>query len=64
MVSLDLHLTKAKISNPDIPLEVNQHIFWLKVPVDDIFGMEELESQYDLRGIEESVVFGKFIFIL
>lgn len=33
------HLCKSKISEFEVPIGPNQYIFWLEIPVDDVFGV-------------------------
>jgi hypothetical protein len=43
---------QAKISDFNMPLRVQQYIFWLQISVDYISGMQILDGQQDFGGIE------------
>ena len=47
-------LGKAKVSQADVSLAVQQDVLGLQVSVHYFFGVEVLNGAYDLRGIEEA----------
>ena len=48
-------LDEAKISELDIAIILDKHIFWLQVSVDQVLAVHELKDQNDLGGVESCI---------
>jgi len=49
---VDTFLRETEICKPDVPLGIQQHVLGLEVAVDHPFGVQVLESEYELRRVE------------
>jgi hypothetical protein len=53
----DAALGETKVSEADVALSIEQQILRLEVSVDDIIGVESLQSRGDLSGVEATTLF-------
>ena len=54
-----LQLAHSKVGNPDVSLEIQQHVIQLQISVNDSLLVKEYETWPDLGGIEPGSGFGK-----
>ena len=50
-------LREAEVSDPDVPLSVEQHILWLQISVDDVFIVQSFNGANNLRRIQLGTLF-------
>ena len=50
------HLCETKVCQFDVAVRSDEDVFWLKIPVDGVFGVQVLENENKLRGIESRVM--------
>lgn len=50
-------LGKPKVYQFDVPLSVDQNVFWFQIPINYIFRMQTFDSQYDLGQVKSGIVF-------
>lgn len=57
VVGLDLHFGKSEVGDADVAFEVDEDVFGLKISIDNVVGVQELERQHDLTCEKQSLVF-------
>ena len=45
-------LRKSKVGELDVPIGIKQNVLWLEIAINDIVGMQVIESQRNLSSIE------------
>lgn len=51
--------SKAKVGHLDVPILVEQQVLWLEVSVQNAFGMQVLQCQQNVGGVEPGSAVGE-----
>jgi hypothetical protein len=57
VVAVDVLLGKPKISDLDVPVVAHQHVFWLQISVQNVLGVQMVQSQEYVRSVKSGSVF-------